>query len=185
MDGRKLKRILFILCTLVAQNLSFADSYIPHIEYKSSEVIAGQGYVLNVIERKPVDSKWQVELIRMGSATPDGFLEQSTRNFFNFLGAAVGIDGSRRVYYLLRVQMIPADEDVWAPKAVHLDFDYFVSGYPAVPKSLNSVSLNSYIYFYASSVSLLTPTLQKIKITPDERAGSVKIRPTLASSKDF
>lgn len=185
MNGHNVIKILFILCTLVAQNLSFAGPITreTHIEYNAKDWTSGQGYNLSVVETHIIDSRWQIELFRLERTKPDGITQRSLRALGDFFSAALGAEENIRVYYIVRVQMIPSDEDAWGPSAVHVDFDYFVSGAPPITKNLKSVGLKTYAYFneVATSLSLLTPTLQKIVVTPDERSPRVKVKPTLAS----
>jgi len=188
MDGREMIKKLLIICTLVAQNLSFATE-LPaketHIEYKAERFV-GTSYELLVIDSYPIDFSWDVELVRVQPVKPKERLGRTVKWVGDFASSVFGAEEKIRTYYMVRVRCFKAVCEEYNPKSVNVSFEYFESGTPRKKKLLKNVDLGIYAYFYESSTTLalelLTPTLHDIRVQVNDVSDSAQF-PSLAITK--
>lgn len=194
MDGRNMLKKLFIVCTLVAQNLSFAGE-LPaketHVEYAPDRFV-GTSYETRVVEAHTTDSAWQVELLRVEPTKP----KETHKRFLGWVGdigssflplteeERRAADERVRVYYMLRVRCLPAVCNEYRPKSVDISFRYFESGYTPRRKFLKNVDLGTYAYFYEDSttLSIVPVSLLDLRIEINEFSNQSKF-PSLAIAK--
>ncbi|MEZ4814813.1 MAG: hypothetical protein R3A80_06350 [Bdellovibrionota bacterium] len=161
MIGSNLRAILFILLTLVAQNLSFARvDKDTHIEFTASEWKSYNGYVPRVMESHVIDKSWLIELVRF---EPSSSGNKLITGFMGTLGAILGAGEEYDVHYALRARCLKEVCDELRPKSININFKYSMSGTTPVVYNLRNVELGSYAFIGQSLAvyCVITPTLKE------------------------